>query len=167
MACDPIVFLDIDGVLNCKLEIDRRINNNEKLGTSLISEQCVRAFEQVISKVPTVKLVISSTWRYKFKNGYDKPDVFEGKLWSDYIGATIASRIVDQTSRTKANYCRGNDIHRWLKNNEHGNWVIIDDDQDMLDYQIPNLVLTDWENGFTEQHISKVVEILNARYSDD
>ena len=65
---------------------------------------------------------------------------------------------------------RGNEIHSWIKDNEaltgeayhdYKNYVILDDDSDMLYWQRNNFVHTSWKKGLTEEEAEKAITILN------
>lgn len=51
-----LLFLDIDGVLNCHKKFEN--------GYCGIEQHCVRNFNFLLQKEPTTKIVISSAWRY-------------------------------------------------------------------------------------------------------
>ena len=60
--------------------------------------------------------------------------------------------------------CRGEEIKSYINENlEPGtfNYVILDDNNDMLDEQQEFFIETDWELGINESDVEKAVEILN------
>lgn len=57
---------------------------------------------------------------------------------------------------------RGEEIADWLRNSEVDAYVILDDDRDMLDEQLPFFVRTDFEDGFNEQCFKSALKILQA-----
>ena len=163
-----IVFLDIDGVLasipflctgqgfidpkKCKL-----LNQLEKIGT---------------------EIVISSSW------GYD-----EGRTEKSLKACGLKLPIIGYTDHIHFNYnwaCRGNEIEKWIIENmyekkdglgtkygydyyrNHYNegdidyeYVILDDDGDMLMGQADNFILVNRYTGLTKRHINKMRKILN------
>ena len=44
------------------------------------------------------------------------------------------------------------------------NYVIIDDDSDMLDEQLYHFVQTNFEDGITDTEVNRVIKILNKKY---
>ena len=57
---------------------------------------------------------------------------------------------------------RGSDIKSWLSRNpDVDNYVIIDDDGDMLDEQWFNVVQTDWAFGIQDREVQLAIDVLN------
>lgn len=57
---------------------------------------------------------------------------------------------------------RGSEIKEWLDEHpEVTNYVIIDDDNDMLEEQEPYLVQTSWYDGINDYDVEKAIKILN------
>ena len=145
-----IIFLDIDGVLNCQL-----FYTNRKKSKSIIkhpqNEICTERIEWLnqLCKDVNAKVVISSTWRHSGLD-YCKDALTKA-------GATF--QIIDKTPDLRADGClRGNEINLWIEKNKEmlGVWrsdfnsyAIIDDDSDMLYWQRNNLFLTDTYSGLT------------------
>lgn len=135
-----ILFLDIDGVANCKDTIDR-------IG-GLIGIDPHKAF--MIGKIQLdtgCEVVLSSSWRH----------------WPEGV-TEIESRIVKLLDKTEAysdtNF-RGEEVRRWLKEHpkvEH--YAILDDESDFYNYQ--PLFQTSWDLGLTEAIAKKVTEYLNV-----
>ncbi|MFW5847630.1 MAG: HAD domain-containing protein [bacterium] len=157
-----IIFLDIDGVLNCQLFYEkRRLENKDFIlkhpydkykyeicpdRISWLNELC----EEVNAKV-----VISSTWR-----AMDNPidEVLK------YCGATFD--IIGITPFTKERV-RGVEIKLWLDNNikpetygcyshDFYKYAIIDDDSDMLLNQANHFFSTDNYSGLTPNTCYKI-----------
>lgn len=145
-----IIFLDIDGVLNCQI-----FYTNRKKSKSIIEHPqdqiCTERVEWLnqLCKDVNAKVVISSTWRH---SGLDYcKDVLKK------AGATFD--IIDKTPDLRHEGCvRGNEINLWIEKNKEmlGVWrsdfnsyAIIDDDSDMLYWQRNNLFLTDTYSGLT------------------
>ena len=171
-----IIFLDIDGVLNCEQGfvdgLCKYTIGKEDMGMDFYPPS-KKLLNKLIDET-NGKVVISSTWR---RGGLDKMK----EIW-DY--RNMHGEIIGVTPYLRA-APRGVEIEYWLKerNFYHINWsqelqeksikesnienyVIIDDDSDMLYRQrnhfvhvfpSPRNVL-----GFNEEHFKKCREILNS-----
>jgi len=153
-----IIFLDVDGVLNSENYYVhseerhrlRRMRLNKKrseltdyeIYRADIDDEAVNVLKHIIDKTGAI-LVISSTWRYGAT--WDAlNEIFEELNMKQYIKG--------RTGRSGCADCyRGNQIMRWLKDNDHliemyatdyKNYVILDDDSDMLYWQKDNFVQT-------------------------
>lgn len=164
-----VMFLDFDGVLNSqqsavfwhnrrdqsKWENDMYRDWKGTLKEYIAQEFCPIALsnvEELIRKVPDLKVVVSSTWRLGETVETLRQILYPSKIIGDaLIGVT------ESFSRT-----RGNEIQKWL--NEHPevtHYVIIDDDSDMLESQKNNFVNTDGYHGFQFSDMLKARDILN------
>lgn len=135
-----IIFLDIDGVLNNHYTF---ISNHRcQLDTA-----SVKLFVKVLTQIPNVKVVISSSWRYPgsiesflaYIHEYKETDYFEGiikYLHKDYCTERLSGKI------------RGKEIKLWLDNHSYevNKYLCIDDDSDYMKDQ--PLLLTNREIGF-------------------
>lgn len=134
-----IIFLDIDGVLNCQLFYQSR--------TDLTLEICPERLSWLNSlcEVIDAKVVISSTWRFSMDSLLEQFQKAGGHTF-EIVGVTPA---LDST------HVRGNEIALWIEKNQelvgrdYRNYVIIDDDSDMLYSQRNHLFLTDFYSGLT------------------
>ncbi len=128
----PVIFLDIDGVLNTERTTERM------RGILGIDSELVQNFKQILSVVD-VDIVLSSTWRLY-------PDLKEAveKIFT----------IRDVTPVTDGS--RGDDIAAWLNDNP-GYWdnhLVIDDDDDMVDGLTVVLVNPDFGLSLIDVQIS-------------
>lgn len=142
----PILFLDIDGVVNCKSTMQRH--------RGAIGIDPYLAF--LVGKIQLdtgCKVVLSSTWR----------------LWED-SREEVRKQVVDFIDVTVdlglANYAdkpRGQEIQQWLDRHPTViKYAILDDDSDMLDEQLPNFFKTSWDTGITEEIAKAVTEHLHG-----
>lgn len=111
-----------------------------------------------LARIPDVRFVISSTWRVG-RTVNQLKELFTMK------GMNI--RIVDRTpSGHHLLRGRGDEIKYWLdatnnKNFEVSSFVIIDDDvYDIINKFPDNTVQTNFNDGFTEEHLRIAKEIL-------
>lgn len=169
------LFLDIDGVLNTIRYSDYLIDHDEDTEDedgSLFDPEAVANLATIINNVPDVKIIISSTWRFK---GWE----WMNRLWEkrrmpgSLYGFTPTLEVVcftDQLngSNTTSVYpigTRGLEINEWIRNNAGMNpfmykYVILDDEKDLLLRQQDNFILTNPYYGITKDDVVKVLEIL-------
>lgn len=150
-----IIFLDIDGVLNNHSEPDKEI-----------SKRNIHNLNEII-KATEAKVVISSCWRFSFTK-----ESLQNFLNSfGFIG-----EIIDFTVAPQRFEVRGNVIRAWIiqneellgeNNNNFNDFVIIDDEGDMLLWQANNFVQTDRFAGLSIQSAWKAIKILNGRFPEN
>jgi hypothetical protein len=92
MAAERIIFLDIDGVLNCK-----RTSNPRKL-PYIVDRALLERFTRVVARTGA-DVVLSSTWRY------DPAGLFSAKHW----GVPFIDVIPDMPQQP-----RRDEIMAWL-----------------------------------------------------
>ncbi len=145
MKRKPVIFLDIDGVLN-------NHNTKERLPSGVfgIDPVNVANLNKLIQNID-IEIVLSSTWRLCYPlpviNGFLKAVGFKGLVMS-------------RTESIIAAYHRGEEIQAWLnKNPDVDSFVILDDDSDMA-HLIDHLVQTNPEVGLTVEDINKVLLFL-------
>lgn len=152
-----ILFLDVDGVLNNR---DAFITNKGR-GGKILDDACIARLASLLEacKPRKVKVVLSSTWRL-----YDgHVAILRTRLRK--FGVRIHSKTDDQGPT------RGDEICRWLDANkpklsEKRNFLILDDDSDMLPEQLPFFVQTSMKTGLTDEHIRKAAEILKIQVDE-
>lgn len=139
-----VIFLDIDGVLNNESHIVKLVEllGNEQYLQLLkdIEEipfdyRSCKLLQELINET-NAEIILSSTWRIS-------PILIE--LIEKYAGI----KIKDKTPRL--NTIRGKEIKSYLDSHkEITNYVILDDDTDMLEEQKNNFVKTNAQLGFTK-----------------
>lgn len=151
-----VIFLDFDGVITSP-DTKWKINMNK---INIINDICDKT---------DAKIVVSSCWRI----GY-LCDVyaFHERLKQYFIKHNYLDNFKDTFDKFISNIIgmteyigglRGDEIKSYI--NEHPeieNYVIIDDDSDMCDYQLCNFVQTDTWYGITERDAKLCVDILNG-----
>ena len=151
-----VIFLDFDGVIttyNSKWKIDM---NKIKI----INDICDKT---------NAKIVVTSSWRIGHRgdvlafNGYLTQYIIEHN-YLDNVQDTFDKFIGNIVGMTESiGGWRGDEIKLYM--NEHPeveNYVILDDDSDMCDYQLFNFVQTDTYEGITERDAKLCVDILNG-----
>lgn len=145
----PVIFLDIDGVLNTFLKV---------VELSLpLERSSVAVLNQLIEK-SGAKVVISSSWRLY----YDLEKIGEILDRFGFVGEIIGKTPVLKGSE------RGEEIKTWLQvhgENTRG-FVILDDHADMSDIR-DKLVRTNPNEGLQRRHGLKALEILTAHQGSD
>jgi hypothetical protein len=108
-----VVFLDIDGVLNCKAT-----RNTRKL-PYVVDAKLLKRFHRLLERT-RAKVVLSSTWRY------DPAGLFSAKHWGiPFIGVTP----------DMPNKPRRNEILAWLKTHPGVSRYVVIDDEDAPMYR--------------------------------
>lgn len=154
-------MLDFDGVLNsCQSAIFW--HNKRTLGEFLAHDFCPIALsnmEELVRRVPDLKIVVSSSWRLGRTVEELKNILAPAKLVSD--------AIIDVTPyfRWKGgdDVARGHEIKHWLDAHpEITDYVIVDDDRDMLKSQQENFVNTSAMHGFQYADMLHALRILKV-----
>lgn len=151
-----VVFLDIDGVLNTPeyavelLKSPMYKTNRDEFG-QLFCPKAVANLEY-LCHTANAKVVVSSTWR---KSGLVK-------MQTMFQMRGIDVDVIDVTpfERWRGFVKRGEEVDYWLKNNDVDNYVILDDDTDFLEEQMPHFVHTHFEDGFNWRCMVQALKIL-------
>ena len=157
-----VVFLDVDGVLNCSSTKDMCLRY---VG---IEDEKVSLLKQIVDK-SKAKIVLISTWKeWWFNTSYlkDKQDFL-----ANYLDMKLAKQglsIYDKTEDELFN--RGDGILEYIrhlswKGINVNNYVVLDDE--IFDYKrtriTKNLVQTSYNNGgLQRKHVGKALEKLNV-----
>lgn len=163
MSDIKVIFLDIDGVLNNILrENVSRIEGME--GIYHHDPKCVKLLNNLIAATDA-KIVVSSTWRLG-----ETMDSMNRIL----KGIGVVGKLIGMTPRLDKWNLRGNEIRCWInthaeevlncKAHEFQNYVILDDDSDMLLWQVDNFIHVDPSNGLTKRDICKAYRILMTQH---
>ena len=161
-----ILFLDIDGVL---ASIDFLCKTKGECG--FIDKNKIALLNKL--KPYGVEVVISSSW------GYNEDTI------NELTESGIELPIIGGTEHFYNNWtCRGNEIAKWLQStfnnysvftgrpyvynyegyeSEDFEYVILDDDEDMLLCQKNNFIHINREHGVTEEDIEQAINILERK----
>ena len=164
-----IIFLDIDGVIATPECIEHGSWGLVPSKQKLLGE---------ILKYTNANIVLSSSWRYNDLNKTKEYMDEKGFLYSDkIIGITIRAHMyINKDQKIHLSIPRGVEIKQWIDANIHSengnNWnrkslgseyqyVILDDDTDMLYEQKDNFINTDSLKGLTLDDVGNAIRILN------
>lgn len=154
-----VIFLDVDGVLNCA-HTEERIRH-----LVFVEDAKIELLKEIVDRTGA-EIVLSSSWRIGWwdldhgtSSGVDVDDfiALRDKL------REFGLEMVDYTPRMSG-IRRGEEITAWLKywkGEQIESFVILDDLSRF--YMRPNeryLVHTDFEEGLARRHVEQAVEIL-------
>jgi hypothetical protein len=139
-----VIFLDIDGVLNCTN------TPNPRRFPYIVDAKLLRRFKRLLQRTGA-KVVLSSTWRY------DPAGLFSARHW----GIPFMDVIPDMPKRP-----RRDEVLAWLKAHPKvKRFVVIDDEDDELD-QLP-LFQPRASTGLTEKMANGVANYLDGKTDAD
>lgn len=153
-----VIFLDIDGVLNCETSKSRC---DDWLG---IDNSRVKLLRQIV-ETTNANIVLCSSW----KHGYSRnPEICKhhGKYMKNKLQKEKLSILSVTVDPHNNDLLRGHGIQDWLSNHpEVDKWIVIDDEV-FDDYHecniIPHLVKTDFKtNGLNEELTREAINMLN------
>lgn len=154
-----IIFLDIDGVLNSNSILSEYIPEID--GEYYPYQPHLVDNLNSILKRTGAKIVVSSTWRLG-------ESVERLQYLLTHMG--VKGEVIGKTDSYRDKFVvRGNEILKWIQDNERllgchyydfYDYVIIDDDSDMLYSQRDNFVHIQGEEGLTKEYAEQAIEIL-------
>lgn len=157
-----VIFLDYDGVLN---SVESMVAYHHLRGPSktIYSESdrldpVAIGLLKYLVDATDAKIVVSSTWRLNYSL-QELVDIFSTYGWN-------AAPVISKTGRGGINTVRGDEIKEWLDTNLVSNYVIIDDDSDILDDQKSHFVNTSGTTGFTLVNLCEALRIFGVPNDD-
>jgi len=141
---DKYLFLDIDGVLNCRDDFKK-----SEESCYVLCRKKIEILNRIVFET-NCKVVLSSAWR--IGSGYEETK----KLLKDH-GAKF--KLI---GRTGNNDTRGNEIGDWMQENRvlDDQIAIIDDDVRDMGNLMHRTVKTSFDTGITEEHANQIIELL-------
>lgn len=153
-----VIFLDIDGVVNC-------YDTKERAPSKVIGvEQRLITHIKEIVDATGAKLVLSSTWRKDWAF-----DLMNGKDWH-YLRDEFAKQglqFLDYTPSRRDSH-RGEEIKEWLESTEYDveSYVVIDDEMfDIWDLHDGHMVQTSAMTGIKPGAVKMAIEILSKQHN--
>jgi hypothetical protein len=149
-----VIFLDFDGVITT-VKSRWRLDEDKM---NMIRYICMRT---------DAKLVLSTSWRMgdfketmSYITQFERQNLTEKSVHYEPCLYTLSDYTIDQTPRID-NGMRGLEIKAWL--DEHAdveNYVILDDDDDMLLTQTSHFIQTDSYLGISVRDVEKCISML-------
>lgn len=159
-----VIFLDIDGVLNCRTS--KSYCHDDKCGliTGIDSDKVKRLAK--IVEATNAKIVLSSDWRVGWEKYYTTRKPSHAKYLDNHLKKKGNLTIFDKTPLFHSGYWRGEEILTYLRSHpDITNYVILDDTF-FEDFSIKgieeHLVLTSHSVGLTDTDCEKAIDILEA-----
>ena len=144
-----VLFLDIDGVLNSKFYYKYIYKPEE--GGSRFDPYCVILVKKLVEEF-SLKVVISSTWRDGAMNRLMKE--LEENDFLEHLHEDWLTPVVRPASR-------GKEIKLWLDNHSDvNNYLIIDDNHNLLDNQLSKFVQTSAFLGMVQKSYNEARNLL-------
>lgn len=162
-----VIFLDIDGVLNCE-------TSKSRCGSYLgIDKDKVKRLANIINAT-SADIILTSTWKIGWCRNpasnlipsYDAPAFDKAaKYLNNHLWKKGKLIVKDKTKERDLNY-RGTGIRNYLNNHpEVTGWVVLDD-VIFPDFEnegiLPHLVLTDFKIGLTDEDADFAIKIING-----
>lgn len=176
-----VIFLDIDGVMNCQEEMLVMLKQNPKnrSDVSLPSPTKCKLLKQLVEETGA-EIVLSSSWRLSLTAIQNIIDTFRPYgLRLDGFTQECVSQIKfkgtkyenikpKHTHKGWEGYYiedRGAEIAYWLlRHPEVTTFVILDDESsDIIEWLPDSLVKTDLLNGLTEEKVLECIKILGGK----
>ena len=149
-----IIFLDIDGVLNSDT-YHKSVNTKVK-DWRRFDPHTVKMIKTLAEDFNT-KIVISSLWRFVAKKQLAHELNKSGLI--KYLHTDWSTPVIEPPHR-------GKEIKMWLASHPAiSDFLIIDDDEDILTEHNSKFIRTSMSDGFQEEHYYKAREILEQYFA--
>ena len=158
-----VIFLDIDGVLNCATSKSRCIDDVCGVIHGIDSDKVKRLAK--IVEATGAQIVLSSDWKDGWGKYYTSQKPSHAKYLDNHLYKKGKLTIKDKTPNThKGSWFRGSEIFAYLRTHQDiENYVILDDTffDDFANKEIEeHLVLTNREVGLTDGDVKNAIKIL-------
>ena len=153
-----VIFLDVDGVLNCQ-------SSKSKCGAFIgIDDAKVKRLRQIVDATGA-KIVLSSSW----KHGWEPVHKEDQKSDADYLDRKLRRgglRAIDKTSEAASQY-RGEGIIAWVSAHNVDRFIILDDEwfdfkEVGLSSRVVKTEFYDDNGGLTDEGVELAIALLNA-----
>ena len=159
-----VIFLDIDGVLNCRTS--KSYCHDDEIGiiTGIDSDKVKRLAK--IVEVTDAKIILSSDWKVGWEKCYTGQKPSHVKYLDNHLYKKGKLIIKDKTPDINKGWSRGEEILSYLKAHpDIDNYVILDDTffDDFIIKEIEeHLILTDYKVGLTDENVQSAIKILKG-----
>jgi len=145
-----VIFLDVDGVLNCD-----KTERETKTGYLFVGSRKIKRLKRIIEETGAA-VVFSSDWRYNRDDPDRNGDFLELKNELRRYGIEIQDFTPELAWSN-----RGKEIDLWLgMNQDVQNYVILDDSRE-VDGGNVHFVKTTMKDGLTKELAERAIKILN------
>ena len=158
----PIVFLDIDGVLNSerwyaqaasrKEERNSQSSSHRSLLERSIDPACIQRLNRLLQRTGAV-VIVSSSWRKKHQLS---------EIVSIIEARGFCGEVIGVTPSDDGMQSRGEEITSWLKKNVPRGvaYVAVDDE---VETGLPTevVVVTSKDTGLTDEDVERAIRILS------
>lgn len=159
-----VIFLDIDGVLNCSTS--KSFCHDDLCGIIHgIDSDKVKRLAKIV-EATNAKIVLSSDWRVGWEKYYLTRKPSHAKYLDNHLKKKGNITIFDKTPLSHSGYWRGEEILTYLRSHpDITNYVILDDTffEDFSIKEIEeHLVLTDYIVGLSDADVDRAINILRG-----
>jgi hypothetical protein len=158
----PIVFLDIDGVLNSeqwyaqaassKEERNSQSSTHRSLLERSIDPACIQRLNRLLRRTGAV-VIVSSSWRKQHQLS---------EIVSIIEARGFCGEVIGATPSDDGTLSRGGEITRWLnKNVPHGIAYVAVDDEVETGLPTEVVVVTSKDTGLTDEDVERAIRILS------
>lgn len=148
---DKVIFLDIDGVLNCVTTPDR-IHYHYGIEPAKVD-----ILREIVERTGAV-VVLSSSWRTHLNDDMTAATPIGAYLLDSLKGVPLVE-MIDRFGT------RGEEISRFVYARHVSSYVILDDESH--DFKRCGMadrwVKTSWKTGLTAKHVAKVCNVFNRQ----
>ena len=160
-----VIFLDIDGVLNCTTSKSYCHDDICGVITGIDSDK-VRRLAKIV-EATGAEIVLSSDWKDGWSKYYTSSKPSHAKYLDNHLYKKGRLTIKDKTPNTsKGSWYRGEEILTYLRSHpDITDYVILDDTffEDFSTKEIEeHLVLTNYKLGLTDSDVEKAIKILGG-----
>ena len=149
---NPIIFLDIDGVLNSHSDFSDDFREPTPVPLRIGPVQNLRSLLRTVDG----RIVISSTWRMKMR---PNPVLCPVRRSLDRFGID-SSLIIGRTGDVGE---RGRQILDWVREHRPAKWVVLDDNSNDFDDHrevMKRFIWVNSKNGLTVSNVDKAIAII-------
>lgn len=162
MVNENVIFLDIDGVLNCSTT--EELTPDRFTG---VESRFIANLAEVVNQF-NASIVLSSDWKRFWEPDLEKcgtDAIYLNEQLANY-GLFISDKTLDDSEGRNVYTERGWGIHQFLRDHpEIKRWIVIDDNQ-FRDFDAPIqnhfVYIAGTEEGFSEYYKNRAIRALNG-----